>query len=351
MRNNLKEEKRKLVYTVLSSENTVRNSIHASIIQRLRPEFSEIIIICYGERYQKTEGNITYISGKYRDWLRAIPDIKELSLIYSNDYFLGGLMGVLLKKIKKVPLFIRIGSPWKYELTSPLALAKSIAVKIIRPLIIRNSDYVIYNSKAVVQQRVPHRYRVIYNGIDTTLFKPLEIERIDPKKLNVVYIGNLNLEKGLEYLFEATKGLTEKITLSIVGDGPLRKELTQKYPYAHFYGRIPQKEIPRTINQHDLLVLPTLVESFPNVLLEAMACGKPIIATNIYGIPEIVKDQQEGFLIKPKDSKELKEKIEDIMNHPEQARKMGLRGIETARLYDSKKQVEEMYQALLAIKT
>jgi len=260
-------------------------------------------------------------------------------------------MGVLLKKIKKVPLFIRIGSPWKYELTSPLALAKSIAVKIIRPLIIRNSDYVIYNSKAVVQQRVPHRYRVIYNGIDTTLFKPLEIERIDPKKLNVVYIGNLNLEKGLEYLFEATKGLTEKITLSIVGDGPLRKELTQKYPYAHFYGRIPQKEIPRTINQHDLLVLPTLVESFPNVLLEAMACGKPIIATNIYGIPEIVKDQQEGFLIKPKDSKELKEKIEDIMNHPEQARKMGLRGIETARLYDSKKQVEEMYQALLAIKT
>lgn len=352
MKHNLqKVEMKKLVYIVLSSENTIKNSIHAQIIGRLESDFSEIIIICYGKKYHKKEGRVTYISGKYRDWLRVIPQIKEPSLIYSNDYFLGGLMGLFLKKIKKVPLFIRIGSPWKYELTSPLALAKSIAVKITRPLVLQNSNYVIYNSKAIIQRRIRHQYQVVYNGIDTTLFRPMVVKKRDPQKLNLLYIGNLNIEKGLEYLLEAAKSLTDKINLSIVGDGPLLDTLKKKYPYAQFYGRIPKPEIPKAINQHDLLVLPTLVESFPNVLLEAMACGKAIIATNVFGIPEIVEDGREGFLIEPKNSRELKKKIEEFLHHPELAKKMGLCGIKTARLYDSKRQLEKIYQIISTIET
>jgi len=126
-------------------------------------------------------------------------------------------------------------------------------------------------------------------------------------RLRLIAIGNINKEKGLEYLFEAIKDLKDKVSLTVVGDGPLLKEFKEKNKDVTFIGRVEHKELPRIINQHDVLVHPSYVESFPNVILEAMACGKPVIACNVYGIPEMVTDGYNGFLVRPKNIIAIKE--------------------------------------------
>jgi len=309
--------------------------------------------MCYGDKYQKQEENhkeakITYISGNFVDWIKAIKHLPKPSLIYTNDYFLGGLVGTYLKKKNKSPLFIRVGSPWVYELNSPIAIAKTIAVKIIRPFILKRADIVVYNSQAVVQKNIPHNFEMIYNGVDTNLFKPMKVKKIDQNKFNLIYIGNLNVEKGLNYLLDAVKDIFDKVNLSIVGDGPLLQQLQQKYPWVKFYGRIPREDLPKIINQHDVLVLPTFVESFPNVLLEAMACGKPVIATRVFGIPEMVQDGINGFLVQAKNSSEIKTAVKKFLQQPELVHQLGKNGRKIVEeKFKKEQQIQKIYKAII----
>jgi len=340
------ENPKRLLYLTLSAERVLKNSIHSYILDELKKEF-EITILCYGDKYQKQEENITYISGNFVNWIKAIKHLNNISLIYANDYFLGGLIGAYLKKKHKISLFIRVGSPWVYEINSPIAIAKTIAVKIIRPFVLKRADLVIYNSQAVVQRNIPHNFEVIYNGVDTNLFKPMKIKPIS-QKLNLIYVGNLNVEKGLNYLLDAVKDISNQIHLSIVGDGSLLPSLQQKYPFAQFHGRIPREDLPKLINQHDVLVLPTFVESFPNVLLEAMACGKPVIATNVFGIPEMVQNNINGFLVPAKNSSEIKTAVEKFMQQPELVYQLGKNDRKIVEeKFKKEQQIQKIYNVII----
>lgn len=339
-----------LLYISLSSESTIKNSFHDSILKALEPHFSKIIIFCWGNIYRKEEGKREYCSGTLKDWHHRSKSLSTITIIYANDHFLGGLFGAYLKKRKKVPLVVRIGSPWKYSLTSPINLIKQGIINLLQPYILKRSDLVIYNSQALVYPGVRHHFLVIYNGVDTTLFHPpAKDKRLGKvqKKLRLIFIGNLNKEKGLDYLFAAVEKMPD-VSLAIVGDGPLLSYYRRKYPQVSFLGKLPHADLPNIINQHDIVVHPSYVESIPNVILEAMACGKPVIAARVYGIPEVITDGENGLLVPKKDALALRKAIFFLQDKNIRQR-LGRQALQTIReRFEQKKQVGLVVKAVIS---
>lgn len=160
---------------------------------------------------------------------------------------------------------------------------------------------------------------VIHNGIDIEKFSRYEEKsnfeiklRTGKDTLVIGSVGRLHRQKGYEYLIKGSKAILEKfphIKFVLIGDGELRnslESLCQKigvYNSFQFLGN--QKNIPELLTQIDIFVLPSLWEGLPLVLLEAMAARKPIVATEVNGITEIIESEKEGLLIPPKDSEAL----------------------------------------------
>jgi len=165
------------------------------------------------------------------------------------------------------------------------------------------------------------KIEVLLNGVNTELFRPLEqAECRDKFKLPldqkiILFIGNLVPVKGLEYLIEAfalfLNETKDNISLILVGDGPLKQKLTLKTKEfnieknVQFMGKQPYGDIPYWINACDIFCLPSISEGCPNVVIEALSCGKPVVATNVGGIPELVTSKEFGLLVTSKDPNAL----------------------------------------------
>ena len=187
-------------------------------------------------------------------------------------------------------------------------------------------------------------------GIDINKFKPMKIN----VKNKILFVANLKKAeqyKGLEYLLLAisiVKSGIKNIKLIVVGSGDYTdyyKKLCQKLKIDRnviFKGKLIDENLVREYQQTNVLVLPSLFESCPTVLLEAMACEKPVIGTNICGIPYLIKNEENGLLFPPKDSEALAEAIIKILNNPIFAKSMGENGYKKVKenfLWD--KQIEK----------
>ena len=162
---------------------------------------------------------------------------------------------------------------------------------------------------------------LVHNSVDTSEFMPKDRgtkERVR-KELNInegsfviTYVGRLIYAKGVHDLIKALKGMPEAV-LIIIGKGPYRGELKRLADYTvvncQFIGEKSSKEIVDLLNASDLFVNPSLSEGLPTSVLEAGACGVPIIATDVGGTREIIDDGKDGFLVKSQDSESLREKI------------------------------------------
>jgi glycosyltransferase involved in cell wall biosynthesis len=158
------------------------------------------------------------------------------------------------------------------------------------------------------------KIHVIYNGVDRNLYRrqPGEGSRlrlgITPDALIIVFVGNLKPVKGLDQLLKAFKelrGRVNNVRLHIIGRGPLESDLRRQTAHlgvdeeVRFEGEQSPEEVSRWMNAADVVCLPSVNEGVPNVLLEAMACGTPVVASLVGGIPEIVDRGRCGFLVKP----------------------------------------------------
>ncbi len=201
-------------------------------------------------------------------------------------------------------------------------------------IIFRNLDYLIVVSnrqKEVFQKYFPFfkNISVIPNGYDADLFFPTSIKE-SRKKLEIpmdkkvlVNVAALEEYKGQRFLIEAmNKILKERkdVVLYIIGKGSLEDELRKLIKLYGLEknivlagGNKPEEEMPLWFNACDIFVLPSLNESFGIVLLEAMACGKPVVATINGGSEEITTDEKVGLLVKAGDSKELAKAIEKAL--------------------------------------
>jgi glycosyltransferase involved in cell wall biosynthesis len=172
----------------------------------------------------------------------------------------------------------------------------------------------------ILEMGVPsNKVHLLYNGIDKSLFYPLEkgaarkLCAIDLNRRVIVFIGNLKASKGCNLLLEAFALLTKKISavdLYYIGAGDQSGTLQKKAgeygleTSVHLLGSLPHKSLPAWMNASDVLALPSMNEGVPNVILEAQACGIPVVATSVGGIPEIVS-AEDGILVEYGDEQKL----------------------------------------------
>jgi glycosyltransferase involved in cell wall biosynthesis len=189
----------------------------------------------------------------------------------------------------------------------------------------------------------PDKIAVIPPGIDED-FPVLRHEPEDmrnryriPGNRVVVCVGRLSPEKGLDYLLRAFRTVVDRLpdaSLLIVGDGPLTNQLEylsrelRLESHIKFAGRLSHEEISSVLAIADVVVLPSIIEGLPIVLLEAMAMGKPVVASRVGGIPEVVVDGESGILVAARNVRELTDALLSILTDRKVARQMGYKGRE-----------------------
>jgi glycosyltransferase involved in cell wall biosynthesis len=200
---------------------------------------------------------------------------------------------------------------------------------------------------------------VIPNGVDFEQFHP-NIESQDIKKeLNlkndekvILFIGRLSLVKRVNILIDVSKQLLKegfKIKTVIVGDGEYKdyyKRMVGNNENIIFVGFIPYLEIQKYIAVADVLVLPSLSEGLPNILLEAAACAKPVVATNTGGISDIVIHGKTGFLVDQENFNSFLEYIRLILNDEDLAKKLGNNAYEHVKKEFNWSMIVEHYEQI-----
>jgi glycosyltransferase involved in cell wall biosynthesis len=204
-----------------------------------------------------------------------------------------------------------------------------------------NATELMMKAKAFVDREMV----LIPNGIDTELFKPMQRSEVLAEALgihkeeNVIgFVGELREKKGLETLLRAYTKINEvqSAALLIVGDirgGEDRKlfdELHSSIPKAkiHITGYVSNRNLPSYYSVMDVFVHPSLRDGMPNALLEAMACEKPIVATPVGGVIDVVKDCENGRIVTVNDVNSLARIIQEILSDKGSQKHLG----ESARL-------------------
>ena len=200
-------------------------------------------------------------------------------------------------------------------------------------------------NKLVNSGLFPNKVAVVHNGINLEL---CEMIMCDDEYLSSVphdfrsssriivgYCAKMVPHKGHKYLMKAISEVAKKfsdIRLVITSNGPLREKLkilSENFGIekkVHFTGRIEYRYLYQLLKRIDIYAFPSLAELFPFAILEAMAAGKPIVATNVGGVPEAVIDGVNGYMVPPRDPTSLAKAILRLINDPDKAREMGLKG-------------------------
>ena len=217
-------------------------------------------------------------------------------------------------------------------------------------------------AREFVSMYFPGDYEIVPNGIDCRRFRPdLEpIERFRDGRLNVLFVGRMDPRKGVPYLCKAmpmiARELEGRVRFLIVGEKGLRAALCPKPVNLRgaeivWVGRVSPEELPRYYATADIFCSPaTGQESFGIVLLEAMASGVPIVASDIPGYRTALAPGREGLLVEPRNASELARGIVTLARDPHLRRDLALRGREKALHYDWPlvvRRLEAIYRSVL----
>jgi len=213
----------------------------------------------------------------------------------------------------------------------------------------KRASHFIANSKSTKNDligllKIPERkISVTYLGVDHKKFFPLKKKK--HKKFIIGYVGGLGKRKNVEMLLKVAKKLeNENVLIKIAGKGPQLNKLTRiknqlNLKNVEFVGFIPENELNEFYNSLDLFIFPSLYEGFGLPVLEAMACGVPIIASNTSSLPEIVGGA--GILVDPNGTDEIAEAVERVMKDSSLREKMAKRGLERAKTFSWEKTAKE----------
>ena len=205
-------------------------------------------------------------------------------------------------------------------------------------VVLKGSDRVITVSRKTMEYVLKlgadmSKTSVMHNGVDTTFFHPMNREESRDKlglpknKTVILTIRRLVYKNGLDTFIESASLLTRDyphLLFIVIGKGPNRKLIEKRVreldidDNVRLTGFVPEKLLPLYYNAADYFVIPSSSgEGLPLVLLEAMACGLPVIATTVGGTPEIVKDMKNGVLVPPRNPKALAETISKFLSNKE----------------------------------
>lgn len=237
-----------------------------------------------------------------------------------------GFLSLVYKILYKLPYVVSLRGAdvpgysdrfdWMYKFIAPL-------IKFIW----NRAAAVISNSRGLrdlaLQSKPKKDIGIIYNGVDIVQFHPDPSRRQTDEFIITSGASRITHRKGLDYLIEATAKLTSEhpeIKIKIMGEGNAENDLKKQVLKLHlekhveFLGRIPREKTAPYYQEASLFVLPSLNEGMSNAMLEALATGLPLLATDTGGTRELLTDGINGFIIKTKDATDIAEKIEKIIN-------------------------------------
>ncbi len=259
---------------------------------------------------------------KYRENIEKIINSDYDVIITNTRFFIMSYLGMIIaKKINKKKnktkfIHIEHGNVHVVHKNPIITLLAWIYDQTLGRIIFRNADLVVGISKQCVtfaKKMGAKKTKLIYNSINLSEYKKINTDlrkklNISPNKKIVTYVGRLIYAKGVQDLINAASDI-KNIQLIIIGEGPHRKELEKialkTKQKVIFTGQLNKKEIIEYLSITDIFVNPSYSEGLPTSVLEAAAMGLPIIATDVGGTKEIIKQN----LVKPRNIKELKSKL------------------------------------------
>lgn len=282
--------------------------------------------------------------------------LKEHSFVMTHAFF-GIPCGYLALKLG-LPYIVSLrGSdvPFhskKYEFLDKL-LFKNLSRKIWK-----RSFKVVANSEGLKQEALvtapDEDIRVIYNGVDVEKFKPLSPGGTGTGKIRLISTGRLSAVKGYNYLIKALSEV-EGFELILIGDGPQKENLEsladECRAHVTFTGRKNKDEVVRFLQEAHIYVLSSLNEGMSNSMLEAIACGLPVIATDVGGARELITDGENGFIIKKGSVESIKEALTAYRKNPALVESQGKKSREQALKMSWKQTADEyvsLYRKLLS---
>lgn len=296
------------------------------VIDRVHIDYPRYI--CFPGKLSRTVSCYTMYYGILKTLNSAIEKDKP-EILHMHTATPDGYVGFLLRKKYNLPLVCSLrGSdiniyPYHDKLT--MFFTKKVISETDK--IVCVSHALKTAAESIANPKYP--ISVVYNGCDMKTFNFNQEIRIEYReKLGIlmdqkviVFVGALNKIKGVIELINAFMRLLPEypgLHLILVGDGEefltIKKIISSDslHKKIHLVGRQPHNEISNWLNAADIFVLPTHYEGLPNVVLEAMACGLPVIATRVGGIPEVVTEDT-GVLIPPKSTESLVKGIERML--------------------------------------
>lgn len=200
------------------------------------------------------------------------------------------------------------------------------------------------------------KIKVIYNGIELDRFiinknkdETRSLFRLPKEKILIGTLGRLDRPKGIEYLIKAVEGLN--LSLVIGGDGPLRKELEDLAKAlnidVYFLGKIEPEKVPLFLNCLDIFCFPSLWEGMPVTVIEAMAVGLPIIASDLEPLKEVLADC--GIYFPKGDTKKLRELILSLIDNEKERLLLGKKAQDRAKIFSIKNTVNQYENLFLEI--
>src|SRR5437868_6154246 len=224
--------------------------------------------------------------------------------------------------------------------------------------IVTETDYAARFLRERFSRRADRVHR-IYNGLDLAEFGRADFSSSPPV---IIAVGRLIPKKGFGDLIRACALLAERgksFRCEIIGEGPLGNELRRQIDELCLQNNVvvtgakPQTHLRRRLAAANVFVLPSVIDpdggmdNLPTVIMEAMATGLPIVSTNLGGIPEMVIENETGFLVQPSDTAAMADAIETVISDCSLAARLGHSGCERARaLFSIEKNVRELYALL-----
>jgi starch synthase len=362
--------------------------VHVDYLSRELAKLEEgkhtIYVFCFGDQREyaenKTVEGIQPIPGlsiqefSHQKLLDALfrnitmtGSVKETNIVHCHTWYTH-LAGCLTKQIFDVPLVLTTHSlepdrPWKEEQLGSAYRASMWLEKTAY----QNADGVIAVSQSMKKgvhdyYQVPfQKIRVIPNGIDVKQYQPmlnpalLTTYRINPEKPFLIFVGRITRQKGIIHLVNAIKYISPNVQIVLCAGAPdteeIGKEMEEKVKKAQTQTTneiiwirqwVPKSDLIALYSHASLFICPSIYEPFGIVILEAMACGTPVVASAVGGIPEVIDQGETGSLVpfepsetkswEPRDpekfSKDFAEAINLLLLSPERLKTMGIKARE-----------------------
>jgi len=275
----------------------------------------------------------------------------------------GGIVRVNCDAVLSTILFVqRLRVP---ILSSRIFLgAIGVTLRRVESFLLKHVDWVVTHGPQDYERikKLTAKVTSIPSWVDTEMFEPVSKDKVKQLKKELLgveedvkamlFVGRLHPMKNIETLFYAYKKVLEthrNVILAVVGTGPegnKYRKLVERLGLidkVKFLGYVPHEQIAKYYNVADVYVLTSLWEEWSNTIMEAMASGVPVIATNVGGNPRLVTENETGFLVPPKSPHVLAEKIRYVLDHSNEMEKIASNAYLHVRQF-SKQDIGELHK-------